>query len=215
MKLKNRLVLCIILSLSVLRLTAQDTFFCEAGPTGGCGFVLGDRNGMLFNLVEPLGGGFIKYKFNGHYEVRAQVDAGYLGITKRDNIENYRRSYIGVQALGEFNFFNFGVKRWEAYRTWVSPTIFTGIGAIVFDNRIAATWPMGIGVKFKLSNRINMGLNWTVTKVFNDHLDYMHDPLGINGAFWNNRDWYSTAQIYISVNFVRICAPCHDGRLKI
>lgn len=192
---------------------SQDVFFCEVGLTGGCGFVLGDQNNILFNWVEPLGGGFLKYKFNGHYELRLQADGGFLGIKREENV-SIRTNYVGLQVLGEFNFFNYGVKSWEAYRTWVTPSIMVGVGMIVYDKKITASLPMGIGAKFKLSNRVNMGLYWTLAKVFSDKLDYVDDPIGLNRGFWNNRDWYSTAQIYISFNFAKICAPCHDGVVK-
>ena len=187
-----------------------NVYFCEFGLSGGCGFVLGDVNGMLFNYVQPVGGAYFRYKFNGHWEIRVQGEGGYLGVQDVD-LDSRRNLFGGLQVVGEFNFFNYGVQRWAEYRTWVTPSLALGLGFIGFNGGFAATVPMGIGIKFKLSDRVNMGAYWMVTKAFTDKLDYVDDPIGLNKGFWNNRDWYSTAQIYISINFLKFCAPCRNG----
>ncbi len=211
MKLKRGIyVLFLLLSFAFGKVQAQNVYFCEFGLSGGCGFVLGDVNGMLFNYVQPLGGVMYRYKFNGHWEIRVQGEGGLLGV-KKNGGDQKNMVFGGGQVLGEFNFFNFGVKKWEEYRTWVSPALVLGIGFIGFNGGFAATVPMGIGVKFRLSDRVNMGAYWMVNKAFTDKLDYVDDPLGLNKGFWNNRDWYSTAQIYISINWLKECAPCRNG----
>ncbi|MCQ2344043.1 MAG: hypothetical protein MJ002_03855 [Paludibacteraceae bacterium] len=190
----------------------NNVYFCEFGLTGGCGFVLGDVNGTLFNYVQPVGGGFVKYKFNGHWEIKLSAEGGVLGVNpSAESKKEKNMIFGGANVVGEFNFFNFGVERWKEYRSWVTPTLLWGLGFIAFNGTAAATMPMGIGVKLKLSDRMNMGLYWVCSKAFTDKLDYVDDPIGLNAGFWNNRDWYSTAQIYISVNFLQICAPCRNG----
>lgn len=204
--------ICLIITVGILahNVSAQDTFYGEVGLTGGGGFTLGDVNATLFKHIQPLGGAFLKYKFNGYYELRLQIDGGKLGVGFVD--DRFRTStYVGAQVLGEFNFFNYGAKRWEAYRSWVTPTLVAGVGIMFFNDRVTASVPVGLGVKFKLSNRVNIGAYWTVAKVFSDALDYVDNPIGLNKGFWNNRDWYSTVQIYLSVNFYKICAPCRNG----
>lgn len=211
---KQGKLLLVILSIICLlpgRARAQETYFCEFGLTGGCGFVMGDVNRMLFSTVQPMGGAFLKYKFNGHWEIRLQGEGGLLGV-QRTGDKQFRRQIFGAgQLLGEFNFFNFGVKRWAEYRTWATPTLVAGVGFIGFKGGFTATIPVGIGVKLKLGDRINMGAYWMVSKTFTDKLDYVDNPIGLNKNILNNHDWYSTAQIYISVNFWKICAPCRDG----
>ncbi len=200
----------VIFCITVNNVKSQDTFYGEFGLTGGCGFVLGDTNDFLFKYSQPVGGAYLKYKFNGRWETRLQLDGGVLGYAEDANM-----SYVGLQALGEFNFFNYGAKRWEAHRTWVTPSIVAGLGVVVFDfagrPKFTATVPLGLGVKFKLSNRVNLGAYWTVSKVFSDKMDAMPNPNGVYGRFWNNQDWYSTAQLFLSVNFYKICAPCRNG----
>ena len=210
MELKKIFLLIVIVCITTIKAKTQDTFYGEIGLTGGCGFVLGDTNGFLFQYSQPVGGLYAKYKINGRWETRLQFDGGLLGYAK-----GQKSVYGGLQALGEFNFFNYGVKKWEADCSWFSPSLVAGLGLVAFDlagkPKFTVTIPMGIGMKFKLSNRVNAGLYWTVAKAFSDKLDNASNPNGEYGKFWNNQDWYSTAQVYLSFNFYKICAPCRNG----
>lgn len=212
-KLKKIILLFVTFYVTVNSVNSQDTFYGEIGLTGGCGFVLGDTNGTLFKYSQPLGGLFAKYKHNGRLEARLQLDGGVLGYS-----ELQKTGYIGLQALGEFNFFNYGVKKWEADYSWFTPCIVAGLGVIAHDlggkPKFTATVPMGLGMKIKLNNRTHVGLYWTVSKVFSDKVDNTPNPNGMYGRFWNNQDWYSTAQIFLSFNFYKICAPCRNGVQK-
>lgn len=209
-KLKKIFLLFVIFCVTANNVKSQDTFYGEVGLTGGCGFVLGDTNDFLFQYSQPLGGLYAKYKFNGRWETRLQLDGGLLGYKEKLN-----SGYVGLQALGEFNFFNYGVKRWEADYSWFSPCLVAGVGVVVFDlagtPKATMTLPLGLGVKFKLANRVNAGIYWTVAKAFSDKMDNTPNPNGAYGKFWNNQDWYSTAQVFLSFNFLKICAPCRNG----
>lgn len=200
----------VIFSVTANNVKSQDTFYGEMGFTGGCGFILGDTNDFLFQYSKPVGGLYTKYKINGRWEARLQLDGGFLGYDKGLN-----SGYVGLQALGEFNFFNYGVKKWEADYSWFSPCLVAGLGVVLFDlsgkPKFTMTLPMGVGMKFKLNNRTNLGFYWTVSKVFSDKMDNTPNPNGEYGKFWNNQDWYSTAQVFLSFNFYKICAPCRNG----
>lgn len=210
MKLIKIFLLLVIFSVTANNVKSQDTFYGEMGFTGGCGFILGDTNDFLFQYSKPVGGLYTKYKINGRWEARLQLDGGFLGYDKGLN-----SGYVGLQALGEFNFFNYGVKKWEADYSWFSPCLVAGLGVVLFDlsgkPKFTMTLPMGVGMKFKLNNRTNLGFYWTVSKVFSDKMDNTPNPNGEYGKFWNNQDWYSTAQVFLSFNFYKICAPCRNG----
>ena len=194
-------------------LRGQDTYYAEVGISGGGGFSLGDVNGILFRWMEPAAGAYIKYKINGHYAVTANFEGGWSGVGRVDG--QYRRTqFFTLEALGEFNFFNFGAKYFEANSTWATPYVYAGIGMVYFNGLVVPEVPMGIGVKITLSDRLTMGAMWTVAKVLNDGFDYVDDPIGLNKGFWNNRDWNSTLKVFFGFNFAKICTPCRDGRVK-
>ena len=189
---------------------AQDVYYAEIGIIGGGGFTLGDTNNFLFKYMQPTGCLYAKYKINGRIETKLQLEGGLLGYNK-----NQKTSYATLQALGEFNFLDYGAKKWDAYYSWFTPSLIAGLGAIVFDfqdnPKMTLTVPLGIGFKFKLSERVNVGTYWMVNKVLSDKLDKSTNPNGEYGKFWNNQDWYSTAQIFLSFNFYKTCAPCRNS----
>ena len=71
--------------------------------------------------------------------------------------------------------------------------------------------PMGFGVKFKARPRLNLGLEFTMTKVFGDNVDSreLTDLYQIKSSFLKNTDWYSTLTFSISYEFGRRCVTCH------
>ena len=69
--------------------------------------------------------------------------------------------------------------------------------------------PMGIGVKYKLGERLNIGLEFTMRKAFSDKLDGLKDLNGITSGFAKNTDWYSFTMISITYEFSKRCRTCH------
>ncbi len=71
--------------------------------------------------------------------------------------------------------------------------------------------PMGFGVKYKLAERWNLGLEFTMTKAFNDHYDSaeLADLNQIKTAFYKSTDWYSRLTIGVSYEFGKRCETCH------
>ena len=66
------------------------------------------------------------------------------------------------------------------------------------------------GLKYKMRERWNLGLEFTMTKVFSDHVDGpLSDLYGIKSSFLKNTDWYSNIAISITYEFGKRCATCH------
>ena len=120
---------------------------------------------------------------------------------------------LGVR--GEFNFFAYGIgetykrlKRWTPYLTVGAGVALASTGGNTYA---APTIPMGIGLKFKLKPRLNLGVEFTMTKAFNDHFDSkeMADLNHIKIDFYKNTDWYSRLTVGISYEFGERCETCH------
>ena len=79
------------------------------------------------------------------------------------------------------------------------------------DSFVAMTLPMGFGVKFKLRPRVNLGLEFCMTKVFGDNADSreLKDLYQIKSSFIKNTDWYSTLMLSVSYEFGERCVTCH------
>ncbi|MDR2683845.1 MAG: hypothetical protein LBB53_00495, partial [Prevotellaceae bacterium] len=175
---------------------------------------LGDVNSTLFKNILPVFGGFAKYKFNGHWEVRLQSTVGQAGIGVFN--DKFRRiTFADAAVYAEFNFLNFAAGKLEPASSPVAPYIFAGIGTSFFNSNIAPIVPFGLGVKYHFGKRWNIGAYWEMKKtLWNDNFDLVDNPLGLNAGMWNNNDWYSTLGVYIAINFWEKCAACIDGRKK-
>lgn len=132
-----------------------------------------------------------------------------------DRNNKFTTAFYELGEMAEFNFFNYGIG--ETYRRLkrFTPYIAAGIGATVWDTEgetyAAFTLPLGIGVKYKLSERLNLGMEFLMKKVFSDRLDGidLDDPMGIESSFVKNTDWYSTLTFTVSYEFSKRCAVCN------
>lgn len=120
---------------------------------------------------------------------------------------------LGVRA--EANFFSYGIgETYKKLRRW-TPYLAVGIGATLSsvdgDMFIAMNVPMSLGVKFKLRPRLNLGLEWTITKVFGDNVDgkELSNVYSIENSFIRNSDWHSSLMISISYEFGKRCVACY------
>lgn len=73
-----------------------------------------------------------------------------------------------------------------------------------------ANLPLGLGVKYKIADRLNLGLEWMVHFTLSDKLDGVKDPYRIksNGIF-KNTDGYTNLQVSLTYSFWEKCRTCH------
>ncbi|MBO4942652.1 MAG: outer membrane beta-barrel protein [Muribaculaceae bacterium] len=120
-----------------------------------------------------------------------------------------------LSVRGEFNFFAYGIgETYKRLRRW-TPYITVGIGGAMASSggntAGAFTIPMGLGLKFKLRPRLNLGVEFSMTKAFSDHFDgpRLSDLNQIKTAFYKNTDWYSRLTVGITYEFGERCETCH------
>jgi hypothetical protein len=219
------MLLCIILLAGRMAHCDAQDYKYEVGVEAGISSYWGDANQTWLIYHPGFTGGFLfRYVIDYRWAIRANLSAAMLSGNTADSPDilpggagyKFNTTLFDAGCRAEFNFFNYGVKRWEAHYSWFTPSLVAGLGLFSCLNdepKFTATIPLGLGVKFKLSNRINLGAYWMVSKVISDKVDNKPNPNGEYGR-WNNQDWYSTAQIALSVNFYKICAPCRSGKGK-
>lgn len=119
-----------------------------------------------------------------------------------------------LSVRGEFNFFAYGIgETYKRLRRW-TPYLTLGIGGAVASaggTAASFTIPMGVGFKFKLRERLNLGIEFTMTKAFSDKFDSpaINDLNQIKTSFYKNTDWYSRLTVGISYEFGKRCETCH------
>ncbi len=203
---------------------AQEDYRFDIGAGLGMTGYLGDAN--TANLWSEPGWDFealFRYIANPRWAFKTNFYAGNLrgDSSKMTNVFpggetfSFSTTFYELGEMVEFNFFNYGMG--ETYRKLkrISPYIAAGIGMTVWsiDRKTGAAFniPLGVGLKYKLSQRWNIGFEFLMKKTFSDRLDgeQLKDPYGIKSSFMKNTDWYSTMSLTISYEFSKRCAVCN------
>lgn len=221
-----RALLIAILSIGVFtpNLRAQEDYrFSVGGGIGMTGY-LGDANSSFlwrnpgWDLELQL-----RYLSNPRWAFKTNLYAGSLrgdssqmtNILPQENNYKFSTMFYELGEQAEFNFFSFGMG--ETYRKLkrITPYITAGVSLMLWTTEgktgAAFTLPLGVGVKYKLSERLNLGFEFLMKKTFTDRLDgdKLNAPLGIKSSFMKNTDWYSTMSVTVSYEFSRRCATCN------
>ena len=203
---------------------AQEDYRFDIGAGLGMTGYLGDAN--TANLWSEPGWDFealFRYIANPRWAFKTNFYAGNLrgDSSKMTNVFpggetfSFSTTFYELGEMVEFNFFNYGMG--ETYRKLkrISPYIAAGIEMTVWsiDGKTGAAFniPLGVGLKYKLSQRWNIGFEFLMKKTFSDRLDgeQLKDPYGIKSSFMKNTDWYSTMSLTISYEFSKRCAVCN------
>lgn len=196
----------------------------DLGAGVGMSGYLGDANtSNMFKHPGFAGNISMRYLFDSRWSVRAQLTAASLSGNTAD-FENvlpggaqydFKSTVYDLGFRGECNFFAFGIgETYKRLRRW-SPFLAVGVGVTLSSTRDGSyaglNIPMGVGVRYKLSRRVNLNAEFTMTKVFGDKVDSkeLTDLYQIKSSFLKNTDWYSTLTVGISFEFGPRCVTCH------
>lgn len=216
------LMLCATLTASAQQ---DDEYLMEIG--GGVGMVSyqGDFNGKITSGMQPAGAVVWRRLLNPYMGFRV---TGMMGKLKGDatRVETYYpdettrtysfdRSLTDVSVTYEYNFWPYGTGRDYRGAKRLTPFVFGGIGATYVSGGekkvFTANVPIGLGIKYKLKERLNVGLEWSMHFSLSDELDGMADPYGIksSGAF-KNTDCYSGLMLTLTYSFKSKCRTCNN-----
>lgn len=227
------LLSAIILTLCALALpaglTAQtqesvETYKFDIGGGVGMSGYLGDANeSNLFAHPGVSFNGTFRYLINTRWAIRGILNAASLSGNTADmdnvlpegKVYEFKSWVYDLGARAEFNFFNYGIGETYKRLSRFSPYLSLGLGVAMAssggDTSVAMSLPMGFGVKYKVRPRLNLGLEFTMTKVFGDKVDSseLTDLYKIKSSFLKNTDWYSTISLTLTYEFGKRCVTCH------
>ena len=216
------LMLCATLTASAQQ---DDEYLMEIG--GGVGMVSyqGDFNGKITSGMQPAGAILWRRLLNPYMGFRV---TGMMGKLKGDatRVETYYpdettraysfdRSLTDVSVTYEYNFWPYGTGRDYRGAKRLTPFVFGGIGATYVSGGekkvFTANVPIGLGIKYKLKERLNVGLEWSMHFSLSDELEGIADPYGIksSGAF-KNTDCYSGLMLTLTYSFKSKCRTCNN-----
>lgn len=128
----------------------------------------------------------------------------------------FSRSLMDLSLTFEYNFWPYGTGRDYRGAKRLTPFVFGGLGLTVAsggDGGTAFTGsvPVGLGIKYKVAPRVNLGLEWAVHFSLSDKLDGYKDPYGVQSSgLFKNTDCFSALQLSITYSFMPKCRTCHN-----
>lgn len=195
----------------------------ELGGAAGGAFYMGDANKTaLFQDMRPALGAVFRNNINFRWAIKSNLYWGQVAGDTEANSHTFpndlktafSRNFFDLGSQAEFNFFPYSDKFPYLNTKRISPYILAGIGFTLAtggdDAFFSVNLPLGIGVKYKIVNRLNLGCEFTMRKVFGDSFDSkaLNDPMGVKSSFFKNKDWYSTLLLSLTWDFGprnRIC----------
>ena len=215
----QRTGIILLLCLSSFGASAQEYLYEIGGMLGGS-FYMGDANkNAVFRNMNPAASAIFRYNVNFRVAIKANLAwARVSGST--EGIENvfpnnahasFERNVIDLGGQAEFNFFPYSDMYKYLLTKRISPYILGGLGLSAApgngDFFLSPHISIGTGVKYKLKNRINIGAELSVRKLFGDGLDVsegnnmLDNPYEMSGNWLKNNDWYSMLTIFVTYDF--------------
>lgn len=238
MNIKLRYLLLILLLPTVICSAAQEEYKMEiGGGAGGC-FYLGDANSKPFAHMSGMGAVVARYLINHRMAIKGNLafgqirgNTGTLFFPENPNSENaqggisgtasFKRNLIDFGAQFELNFWSYGIgSGYEGYSR-ITPYILLGAGVTIATKPVTTNGglylPFGLGVKYKIRPRLNVGLEWSIRFTTTDDLDVSNTngvklsaPFGIPSSGFKNKDCYSFTMLTITYDILPKCINCNN-----
>ncbi len=200
----------------------------EIGGAAGSSFYMGDANRNSFFQHPGIAGGLLmRYHISLHWAVKANILAGTVngnsaGSDNRfpyGSSHAFSRSFAETGAQVEYHFLPYSDRYGYLQASRFTPYLLAGGGITAATGErlfLSANIPFGAGLKYKLKNRMNIGIEFSMRKLFGDDFDVTQDgtepnlehPYGIRSSLLKNRDWYGITLFFMTWDFGLKRDPC-------
>jgi len=222
------LVFVLMIGCSIGRLCAQ-AYSMELGIAPGGSFYMGDANQTaLFKDTRPSMNLFYRYNLNGRFSLKGLVGmSGIAGSTRGQEFNfpsgvelSFDRKVFDASVQMEWSFYEYGMPAYIIGTSSFTPYVCAGIGLLGMETSTVKSSlfiPFGLGLKFKVADRYNVGCEWTFRKTYTDQLDYVNnsagfqlsDPWLVESSRNKNKDWYSVVTVNLSVDLAGTGSNCY------
>ena len=222
----RKATLLLLMLATMLNMNAQtdDEYLMEIG--GGVGFLgyLGDYNNVLTRDLQPMATLLVRRNLNPYMGLRLAASFGKLKGDERDvktvypstgvTPYSFSRTLTDVSLTYEYNFWPYGTGHDYYGAKRLTPFVFLGLGGTYAggdgSSVFTANVPIGLGLKYKVGQRMNVGVEWAMHFSMSDKLDGRNDPYGITSSgMFKNTDCYSVLQLTLSYSFMPKCTTCN------
>ncbi len=201
----------------------------ELGGMAGCSSYYGDANYHIpMKNINAMGGLLWRYNINPRMAVKTNFAvAGISGSTADfDNRYpggdvSFKRVLYELGAQFEYNFLAYGDGKGYKSTHRVVPYIFAGLGVTYAPKParhvVSGNLPVGLGVKYKVIPRLNIGCELSFRFTHTDNLDVtdktapvLNDPYGIKSGWLKNKDSYSFLSIFVTYDLSPKYRKCNN-----
>ena len=194
---------------------------------GGIGMVSyqGDFSNGLFKNLQPMFTVLAKYRFDPRRAVALNVSYGQLKGSSEDvktyypltTTYDFKSKVADVGLRLEYNFWPFGTGYEYRGAKRLTPYVAIGLGMTIAKaegkSAMGVNMPIGVGVKYKMGDRLNLAAEWAMHFTSSDELDGIKDPYGIKSSgLFKNTDCYSHLRLSLSYDLWAKCRTCHNDR---
>jgi predicted porin len=194
---------------------------------GGIGLVSyqGDFNGSPLKNLQPMFTLLAKYKFDPRRALALNVSYGQLKGSSKDaktyfpltTTYDFKSNVVDAGLRLEYNFWPYGTGFEYRGAKRLTPYVAIGLGMTIAktDGKSATgvNLPIGVGVKYKIGDRLNLAAEWAMHITSTDDLDGIRDPYGIESSgLFKNTDCYSHLRVSLSYDLWAKCRTCHNDR---
>lgn len=237
--LRATITLLLLLCFIPVNLKAEDLEYkMDLGAALGTCFYMGDANSKPYANMGLMGGFTVRRIFNPRMALKTNLAIGHLSgsvdafIPKdpwNGSLEggvpvkvDFSRNVLDLGAQFEMNFWGFGMGAGYKELKRITPYALAGVGLTVGMGGGASACgalclPVGVGVKYKLKPRLNIGFEWTMRFTTSDRLDatpegttQLAHPYGIKSKGLKNKDCYNFTMVYLTYEICPKLRKCNN-----
>ena len=222
----GRLIVIVLITLLPVLAIAQDEpeYRAEIGAGVGLAAYQGDLSGSITKNMQPMFSLMARYRMNPRSALTMNIGFGKLKGTGtglktwypeyQGRQLDFNNSMVDVMMKYEYNFWPYGTGHEYRGAQRFTPYIYIGIGATIAKPKkteTAVNMPIGAGVKYKIGDRTNVAMEWTIHFTTSDKIDGVADPYGIKSSgLFKNTDGYSHLRLSLTYDIWRKCKTCNN-----
>ena len=225
----RRVLVIILFATAVLGVKAQEDpeYKMEIGAGVGLTGYLGDYNGNLLRDLQPMGSLLAKYRptprtswaFSlGYGKMKGAIADAETWYPEAASLpQTFSNPMVDGSVRFEYNFWPFGTGREYRGAKHLTPFLAFGVGITYVktpdEGVMAGNMPFGLGLKYKVGERMNLTAEWRMHFTGSDKLDGVSDPYGVKSSgLFKNTDCYSVLQLSLTYDIWEKCKTCKNDR---
>ena len=195
--------------------TVAQEYKYEIGGGLGLAMYMGDTNkNDFFTGWQPAGGMVWRKNIDFRWAIKTDLMAGKVRGDTRKGVNvfpgqletSFDHWFYELGGQIEFNFLPYSDKYAYLQTSRMAPYLLAGLGmtyAAADQSFFGLNMPLGFGVKYKVTDRVNVGMEYSFRKLFGDGFDSqaLNDPYNIRSGLLKNKDWYAVLWFSLTWSF--------------